>query len=104
MYIHLVMWRLKDEANGMSRPELATEVKRRLDSLRAVIKEIRQYNVGVNIGDYDASFFDVGLISAFDTKADFERYCQYPEHDAVVAFIQSVQEAERIVDFETTCP
>ena len=100
MYTHLVMWRLKDGAGGMSRPELAAEVKRRLDSLRTVIKEIRQYDVGINIGDYGASFFDVGLISRFDTKADFERYCGYPEHDEVVAFIQSVQEDEQIVDFE----
>jgi len=100
MYIHLVMWRLKDEASGMSRPELAVEVKRRLEALRPVIKEIRQYDVGINIGAYGASFFDVGLISAFDTKADFERYCQYPEHNEVVAFIQSVQEDEQIVDFE----
>jgi hypothetical protein len=84
----------------MSRPELAAEVKRRLDALRSVITEIRQYDVGINIGDYGASFFDVGLISTFDTKADFQRYCQYPEHDEVVAFIQSVQEDEQIVDFE----
>ena len=100
MYIHLVMWRLKDEANGMSRPELAVEVKHRLEALRSVIKEIRQYDVGINIGAYGASFFDVGLISAFDTKTDFEQYCQYPEHNDVVAFIQSVQEDEQIVDFE----
>ncbi len=26
--------------------------------------------------------------------------CRYPEHDEVVAFIQSVQEDEQIVDFE----
>jgi hypothetical protein len=100
MYTHLVIWRLKKEAHGMPRPELAAEVKRRLDSLPAIIKEIRRYDVGINIGDYGASFFDVGLISTFETKADFERYCQYQEHDEVVAFIQSVQEDEQIVDFE----
>jgi hypothetical protein len=96
------MWRLRDRANGMSRPALAAEFKRRLDVLPAVIKEIRQYEVGINTGDYDALFFDVGLISTFDTKVDFEQYCQYPEHDEVVAFIQSVQEDEQIVDFEST--
>ncbi len=100
MYMHLVMWRLKDEASGMSRLELADEVKRRLDSLKPIIKEIRQYDVGINIGAYGASFFDVGLISSFESRADFERYCQYPEHDEVVAFIQSVQDDEQIVDFE----
>ena len=85
----------------MSRAELAEEVKRRLDALPATIQEIRQYEVGINIGAYGASFFDVGLISTFDNTADFEQYCQYPEHDAVVAFIQSVQDDEQIVDFET---
>jgi hypothetical protein len=94
------MWRLKEKANGMTRSELAAEVKRRLSSLPPIIKEIRQYDIGLNIGDYGASFFDVGLISAFNTKADFEAYCRYPEHDEVVAFIQSVQEDEQIVDFE----
>lgn len=100
MYMHLVMWKLKDDADGCLRAELAAEVKRRLDALPAVIPEIRRYEVGVNTGDYDASFFDVGLVSAFSTKADFKRYCEYPEHDAVVAFIQSVQQDEQIVDFE----
>ncbi len=100
MYIHLVMWRLKGETNGMSRPELAAEVKRRLDSVRSIIKEIRQYDVGINVGAYGASFFDVGLISSFESKADFEAYCRHPEHDSVMAFIQSVQEDEQIVDFE----
>lgn len=100
MYMHLVMWKLKDGANGLARAELAVEVKRRLDALPAVIPEIRRYEVGVNTGDYEASFFDLGLVAAFHTKADFERYCEYPEHDAVVAFIQSVQQDEQIVDFE----
>ena len=101
MYSHLVMWRLKDGANGMPTADLAVEVKRRLDALPAIIKEIRRYEVGINIGDYGASFFDVGLISTFDTKADFQQYCRYPEHDEVVAFIQTVQDDEQIVDFET---
>ena len=99
MYKHLVMWRLK--ADAPNKQTLAQEIKRRLDSLPAVIKEIRQYEVGLNIGGYKASFFDVGLISAFDDEAGFLRYVQYPEHDAVVAFISSVTAEEQIVDFES---
>ena len=99
MYKHLVMWRLKGD--GPDKKALALEIKRRLDSLPAVIKEIRQYEVGINIGAYRASFFDVGLISAFDDNAAFLRYVQYPEHDEVVAFISSVTAEEQIVDFES---
>jgi len=99
MYKHLVMWKLKEEADGMNRAELAIEVKKRLDTLPDVISEIREYEVGINIGDYDASFFDVGLISSFENEEAFKRYCNYPEHNEVVAYIQSVTEGEEIVDY-----
>ena len=100
MYKHVVLWKLKEEANGMSRKELAVEVKRRLDELPAQIPEIKSYETGINMGDYGASFFDVGVISAFENKDTFWNYTKYPKHDEVVAYIQSVQLAEEIVDFE----
>ncbi len=99
MYTHLVLWRLKENALGLNKTELAVEVKAKLDGLPAIISETRQYDVGINIGHYGASFYDVGLISTFDSEDDFKKYCQYPEHDAVVAYIQSVIEDEQIVDF-----
>lgn len=100
MYKHLVLWKLKENADGMDKPALAVEVKRRLDTLPSIISEVREYEVGINIGAYGASFFDVGLISMFSDEEAFKRYCVYPEHDAVVAYIQSVTVAEEIVDYE----
>ncbi|WNC69144.1 Dabb family protein [Thalassotalea nanhaiensis] len=99
MYRHLVLWKLKEQADGQSKDQLAITVKAKLDSLPALIKEVRQYDVGINIGSYGAQFFDVGLFSTFDNEEDFKAYCVYPEHDAVVAYIQSVTEDEQIVDF-----
>lgn len=99
MYKHVVLWKLKDEANGMNKAELAMEVKTRVDSLRAVIPEILDMEAAINIGDYGASFFDVSLICMYDDEEAFKRYCVYPEHDAVVAYIQSVTVAEEIVDY-----
>ena len=99
MYKHLVLWKLKDSADGMSKAELAVEVKNRLDTLPKIISEVKEYEVGINIGAYGASFFDVGLISSFEDEDAFKRYCVYPEHDAVVAYIQSVTVNEEIVDY-----
>lgn len=99
MYKHLVLWKLKDEVGGMGKDELAAKVKERLDTLPGIISEIKEYEVGINIGAYGASFFDVGLISSFEDEEAFKRYCVYPEHDAVVAYIQSVTVAEKIVDY-----
>ncbi len=100
MYKHLVLWKLKESKDAASKSELAAEVKRRLQTLPSVIAEIEDYEVGINIGSYGASFFDVSLISSFKDEDAFKRYCVYPEHDAVVAYIQSVTEAEEIVDYE----
>ena len=100
MYKHLVLWKLKSEVAGVGKTDLALEVKRRLETLPSIISEIDQYEVGINIGAYGASFFDVSLMSVFSDEAAFKAYCVYPEHDAVVAYIQSVCEAEEIVDYE----
>ena len=64
MYTHIVLWKLKDNANGMNRTQLAQEVKRRLDELPSHIPEIITYESGINVGDYGASFFDVSLLQS----------------------------------------
>ncbi|QBY04218.1 Dabb family protein [Thalassotalea sp. HSM 43] len=99
MYTHLVLWKLKDAADGMNKQDLASVVKQKLDSLPAQISEIVQYDVGINIGNYGTQFFDLGLISTFANEDDFKRYCVNPKHDDVVAYIQSVTVDEQIVDF-----
>jgi len=100
MYKHVVLWKLKDEKDGVQKKALITRVIQKLNALPGIIPEIIEYEVAQNIGDYGASFFDICLISVFENKDTFWDYTKYPEHDAVVEFIQSVQEAEEIVDFE----
>jgi len=99
MYRHVVLWKLKDGAVGMSKTELGEEVKKRLEMLPGIISEVSGYEVAINIGDYGASFFDLSLIATYPDEEAFKRYCVYPEHDAVVAYIQSVTVAEEIVDY-----
>jgi len=100
MYKHIVLWKIKKQETEASRHETIREVKRRLDHLPAAIPEIISYETAINIGDYGASFFDISLISEFQNKETFWKYTKYPQHDEVVAFIQSVQEDEQIVDYE----
>ena len=99
MYKHVVLWKLKDSVEGVSKPGLAKEVRKRLETLPAIIRELQEFEVGINVGAYGASFFDVSLIATYPDEAAFKRYCAYPEHDAVVAYIQSVTLAEEIVDY-----
>ncbi|MEX0324302.1 MAG: Dabb family protein [Puniceicoccaceae bacterium] len=100
MYKHVVLWKLKDDVDGMDKAAIAAEVVAKLKNLPGIIPEIEEYEIGVNIGAYGASFFDVSLIASYPNEDAFKRYCVYPEHDAVVAYIQSVTVAEEIVDYE----
>jgi hypothetical protein len=100
MYKHVVFWKLKDNADGKTKKELIKEVLNKLNSLPAVIPEIKSYETASNIGDYGASFYDICLISVFENKDTFWNYTKYREHDLVVEYIQSVQVDEQIVDFE----
>lgn len=99
MYKHLVLWKLNEPTDGSNKAAVAAEVKQQLETLPGIITGIEDFEVGINIGAYGASFFDVGLISTFEDEAAFKRYCVYPEHDAVVAYIKSVTVAEEIVDY-----
>ena len=56
MYTHIVLWKLKDNANGMNRTQLAQEVKRRLDEMPSHIPEIITYESGINVGNYGLHF------------------------------------------------
>jgi len=100
MYKHLVFWKIKDTGDELRNIEIIESVKNKLECLPAEIPEIISYEVGLNIGNYGASFYDISLISVFENKDTFWAYTKYPVHDEVVAYIQSVQEAEQIVDYE----
>ena len=99
MYKHIVMWKFKEFADGKTRTELVNYVKNKLDNLPAEISEIKSYETAINIGDYGASFFDISLVSVFENKDSFWEYTKYDIHNEVVSYIQSVQEAEYIVDY-----
>lgn len=99
MYKHLVLWKLKsveDRSEFESRVEGVVE---RFRALPKYIPEIVECEVGVNVGDYGASFFDISLCATFNNREEFWRYTQYAEHDAALDFLRPLLEEEQIVDY-----
>ena len=97
MYNDIVFWKFK--GNKEEKENISKIVKVKLDSLPNQIPEILKYETAINIGNYDASFYDVSLISVFKNEDDFWKYTKYKIHDEVVDFIKSVQKSEHIVDY-----
>jgi len=99
MIKHIVMWRLKEFANGVNKEENARKLKSHLESLKSKIKEIKRIEVGINIKSSDAAS-DVVLYSEFDSMDDLEAYQRHPEHMKVVDFVNEVRLERRVVDYK----
>lgn len=99
MIKHIVMWRLKDFANGVNKEENARKLKSHLESLKSKIKEIKHIEVGINIKSSDAAS-DVVLYSEFDSMDDLEAYQRHPEHMKVVDFVNEIRLERRVVDYK----
>jgi len=105
MIKHVVMWKLKNTANGCSKYENAKKIKAMLEALPAKIEQIKFLEVGIddsiansNTNDSNAGF-DACLITMFDSAADLDIYQNHPDHKQVSAFVAEVREARAVVDW-----
>ncbi|MBD8531884.1 MULTISPECIES: Dabb family protein [unclassified Massilia] len=99
MIKHIVMWKLKDEAEGRDRLANAHEMKRRLDECATIVPGIRTFEVTLAQPGLEATY-DVVLYSEFESKAALEAYAVHPTHKALVPFIGAIREGRQCMDYE----
>lgn len=99
MIKHIVMWKLKDNAEGKERYENARFIKEQLEALKNDIKEIVKIEAGINIVD-DPGAYDLILYSEFEDKEGLAIYQKHPSHVKVAEYIGKVRESRVVVDYE----
>ncbi len=97
---HIVMLKLKEEANGKAKSENAVILKQELESLKQKIHEILLLEVGINVAE-DPDAYDLVLSSEFAGKKELETYIKHPEHAKVAELVASVRQIRIVVDYET---
>jgi hypothetical protein len=98
MIKHIVMWKLKDFAEGCSREENAKKIKSMLEALRGKIDQIRYLEVGINVNKSEMAF-DAVLITEFEDEKKLEEYKKHPEHVKVSEFVSKVRVDRKVVDY-----
>lgn len=94
---HIVTWKLA-ESDPQQKAEQVEKVRSALESLPAVVSDIRSFQVGVNeVGSADN--WDVVLVADYDDEEGLRRYVEHPEHQKVAAYIRSVVAERAGVDF-----
>lgn len=99
MIKHIVMWTLKDNAEGADRAANARTMKDKLEALAGLIPCLQKIEVGIDVFAA-APACDVILYSEFATRADLDAYQVHPEHQKVVAFVKQVVASRSVIDYE----
>ena len=99
MIIHIVMFTLKDFAEGKDKSENLIIMKEKLESLIDSIEFIRKFEVGLNFNT-GAAAYDIVLYSEFDSAEDLDAYQIHPEHSKVSDFIGKIRDKRVVVDYE----
>ncbi len=99
MIKHIVMWKLKEHAEGANKEKNAQKIKSMLEGLKDQIKEIVKIEAGINFNPLKNAY-DVALYSVFQNQNDFEIYRNHPEHLKIAEFIGKVCLDRCIADYE----
>ena len=99
MIKHIVMWKLKDHAEGADRAANAAKMKALLDGCRDIVPGIVEFEVALAQPGLEATY-DVVLYSVFADKAALDAYQDHPKHVAVKPFIGAVRLERQCMDYE----
>jgi quinol monooxygenase YgiN len=91
MIRHIVMWKLKDAAD-------APRFKELLDSCRALVPGMHEFEVGIRKDGLEANV-DVVLVSTFADSASLDAYQNHPHHKAVSAQLGPLRDTRSVLDY-----
>ena len=98
MIKHIVMWKLKEFAEGKTKAENALIMKESLERLVGIVPEIKSLQVGINEKTSDMAY-DAVLISTFEDTDALARYKVHPEHVKVSNYCKKIRDSRVFVDF-----
>ena len=98
MLKHVVMWKLKETAEGKTKAENAQFMKEHLEALWGVVPELKSVEVGINVKESDMAY-DAVLIAEFENEAALAAYKIHPEHVKISSYCKKIQESRVVVDF-----
>jgi quinol monooxygenase YgiN len=98
MIKHIVMWKLKEHAEGADRASNARKMKELLDACAGIVPGILKLEVGLAEPGLEATY-DVILYSEFTDKAALDAYQEHPQHQALKPFFGAVRDARQCMDY-----
>ena len=99
MIKHIVMWQLKDHAEGADKATNALKMKALLDACADIVPGVLKFEVAIAQPGLEATY-DVVLYSEFASVAALDAYQNHPQHQALKPFVGAVRSARQCMDYE----
>lgn len=99
MIKHIVMWKLKEHAEGADKATNARKMKALLDGCSHLVPGMGAFEVALAAPNLEATY-DVVLYSEFADAAALAAYQHHPVHIALKPFIGAVRLERQCMDYE----
>ena len=99
MIKHIVLWKLKAEAEGATAAENGKKIVEKFKALEGKVPGLVSIESGVAF-NRSAAAWDVGLLTSFNTKADLDFYQDFPAHVEIKHFMAKVASDRCVIDYE----
>jgi hypothetical protein len=99
MIKHIVMWQLKEYAEGADKATNAAKMKSLLEACANIVPGMGAFEVALAQDGLEATY-DVLLYSEFESVAALDAYQNHPQHVALKPFVGAVREARQCMDYE----
>jgi hypothetical protein len=99
MLKHIVMWQIKDQAEGAGKAANALKMKALLDDCAAIVPGILKFETAVAQPGLEATY-DVVLYAEFASRSDLDAYQAHPRHVALKPFFSAVRQGRQCMDYE----
>jgi hypothetical protein len=99
MIKHIVMWQLKEQAEGGDKAGNLARMKQMLESCAGLVPGMLKFEVAVAAPELEATY-DIVLYSEFASRQALDDYQDHPDHVAIKPFIGAVRQARQCMDYE----
>ena len=99
MIKHIVIWKLKEYAEGADRAANAVKMKAMLDGCANIVPGILKFEAVLAQPGLESTY-DIILYSEFADKAALDAYQEHPEHVAIKPFVGAVRAERQCMDYE----
>lgn len=99
MIKHIVMWKLKEHAEGADRASNAKKMQAMLKSCNNLVPGMLKLEASLATPELEATY-DVVLYTEFADKTALDAYQEHPAHQAIKPFIGAVRSERQCMDYQ----